>query len=43
MATIIGKITINNILYLEVDSKPSTGGGTSAPIGSHANAVDGSG
>lgn len=43
MANILGKITINNILYLEVDSNPSSGGGASAPIGSHANAVNGAG
>lgn len=43
MAIVSGKITINDILYLEVDSDPSTGLGTDAPIGSHANANDGSG
>lgn len=43
MATVLGKITINNILYLEVDGNPGTGAGTAAPIGSHANTDNGAG
>ena len=36
MANIIGRITVNEKDILEVDSDPSAGGGTAAPIGSEA-------
>jgi hypothetical protein len=43
MATILGKQTVNNTLILSVSTDPTTSGGTVAPVGSIALAVDGSG
>jgi len=43
MATIKGNVTCDDVLYLSVDSDPSAGAGTKAPIGSHAQLTDGNG
>lgn len=42
-ATIIAKQSLNGIEILKTDTSPVSGGGLAAPIGSQANAVDGSG
>ncbi len=42
-ATIIAKQSLNGIEILKTDTNPVTGGGCAAPIGSQANALDGSG
>lgn len=42
-ATIIAKQSLNGIEILKTDTSPVSGGGLAAPIGSQANAEDGSG
>ena len=43
MATITGKITINNVWACTFASDPSVSGGTVAPIGSFGSVNDGTG
>jgi|ERR1700741_268713 len=43
MATILGRITVNNLLIISTDVSPMDGIGAPAPIGSFGSASDGSG
>lgn len=43
MANILYRITNGSTLFIVVDSNPASGSGTSAPIGSIATVIDGSG